>query len=61
MLWVVLDKLQVGMSNSSSKNNFYNDIKGIKIEFKKHGWKIKCEQSTMGELTSNMKLPHYRT
>jgi hypothetical protein len=28
------------MSTSSSKENFYMDIKGMKLEFKKYRWKI---------------------
>jgi hypothetical protein len=58
MLWIVLDKLQVSMLASSSKENFYKHIKGMNLELKKDIWKIKVEHNIMEELTSNMKPPH---
>ncbi len=61
MLWIVLNKIQVNISTSSSKDNFYQHIKGMKLEFKEERWKIKFEQNNLEELTSNMKPPHYRT
>jgi hypothetical protein len=53
MLWIVSDKLQVGISTSSSKDNLYKQIKGMKLEFKKDKWKIKFEHNSLVELTSN--------
>jgi hypothetical protein len=35
--------------------------KGIKLESKKDGWKIKFEHNSLVELTSNMKPPHCYT
>jgi hypothetical protein len=43
MLWTISDKLQVDMFISSSKENLYMDIKGVKLEFKKDRWKILVE------------------
>jgi hypothetical protein len=40
---IILDKLQVNISTSSSKENFYKRLKGMKLEFKKVKWKIKFE------------------
>jgi hypothetical protein len=42
-LWIVLDKVQVNISTSSSKDNFYKHIKGMKLLFKEERWKIKFE------------------
>jgi hypothetical protein len=61
MLWTILDKLQVSISTSSSKENVYKHLKGMKLEFKKDKWKIKFEQNNLEELTSNMKPSHCRT
>ncbi len=61
MLWTISDKLQINISISSSKENFYKQLKGMKLEFMKDRWKIKFEQNNMEELTSNMKPPHCRT
>jgi len=58
MLWIVLNKLEVNISTSSSKDNFYKHIKGMKLEFREWRWKINFEQSNLEELTSNMKPPH---
>jgi hypothetical protein len=35
MLWIISDKLQVAILASLSKENFYKQIKGMKLEFKK--------------------------
>jgi hypothetical protein len=40
MLWIVLDKLQVDISTSSSKENLYMKIKIMKLEFKEDRWKL---------------------
>jgi len=61
MLCIVSDKLQVDISTSSSKENFYQHLKGMKLEFKKDIWKIKFEHNNLKEFTSNMKPPHCRT
>jgi hypothetical protein len=61
MLWIILDKLQVDISISSSKEIFYKHIKGMKLKFKKDIWKIKFEHNILVELTFNMKPPHCRT
>jgi hypothetical protein len=61
MLWIVLDKLQVNISISSSKENFHKHIKGMKLEFRKDRWKTKFDQSNLEELTYNMKPPHCHT
>ncbi len=45
MLWIILDKLQVDILASSSKENFYKHIKGMKFKFRKDKWKIKFEHS----------------
>jgi hypothetical protein len=34
MLWTISNKLQVGILVSSSKENFYRHMKGIKLENK---------------------------
>jgi hypothetical protein len=41
MLWIVSNKLQVGILASSSKEIFYKHMKGMKLEFKNNRWKIK--------------------
>ncbi len=61
MLQIVSNKLQVSMLASSSKENFYKHIKGMKLKLKKDIWKIKVEHNIMEELTSNMKPPHSHT
>jgi hypothetical protein len=43
MLWIISNKLQVGISASSSKENVYEHLKGMKLEFRKDRWKIKFE------------------
>jgi hypothetical protein len=43
MLWIVSNKLPIGILASSSKENFYKHIKGMKFKFKKDRWKIKFE------------------
>jgi hypothetical protein len=47
MLWTISNKLQVGISVSSSKENFYKHIKGMKLELKKDKWEIKFEHSNL--------------
>jgi hypothetical protein len=61
MLWTVSNKLQVDMFISSSNENLYMDIKGVKLKFKKDRLKILVEQSILEKLTYNMKPPHCRT
>jgi hypothetical protein len=58
MLWIILNKLQVNISNFSSKDNFYKHIKKMNLEFNKDIWKIKFEQNNLEKLASNMKPPH---
>jgi hypothetical protein len=58
MLWIVSNKLKVGIPACSSKDNFYKHGKRNKLEFSKDRWKIKFEHSNLEELTANMKLPH---
>jgi hypothetical protein len=43
ILWTISNKLHVGISISLSKENFYKQLKGIKLEFRKDKWKIKFE------------------
>jgi len=57
MLWIVSNELQVSISTYSSKESFYKQIKGMKLEFKKDIWKIKFEHNNLVEFISNMKHP----
>ncbi len=61
MLRIVSDKLQVDMLTSSSKENLYKHIKGMKLELRKDIWKIKIEHNTLEKLKSNMKPTHYES
>jgi hypothetical protein len=58
MLWIVSNKLEVGIPTCSSKENFYKYAKGMKLEFRKDIWKIKFEHNNLEKLTFNMKPPH---
>jgi hypothetical protein len=46
------------MLASSSKENFFKHIKGMKFKFRKDKWKINIELNILEKLTSNMKHPH---
>jgi hypothetical protein len=43
----ISNKLQVGISTCSSKDNFYKHVKGMKLEFNKDRWKINFENSNL--------------
>jgi hypothetical protein len=61
MLWTISNKLQVSISTSFSKENFYKHMKGMKLEFRKDRWKIEIEQNNLEEFAYNMKIPHCHT
>jgi hypothetical protein len=49
------------MLTSSSKENLYKHIKGMKLKLRKDIWKIKIEHNTLEKLKSNMKPTHYES